>query len=66
MNHEQQAEFAASVAGEIAGADKVDTSLPPMMGAEDFAFMLNARPGAFIWIGNGDSAGAASPVIQFQ
>ena len=31
------------------------------MGAEDFAYMLEARPGAFIFCGNGDSAGAASP-----
>ena len=63
VNHDKQTEFAASVAGQIAGQDKVDTGLPPMMGAEDFSFMLNARPGAFIWIGNGDERGAASPVI---
>ncbi len=66
VNHEQQAEFAASVAGEIAGPDKVDHALPPMMGAEDFAFMLNARPGAFIWIGNGDSAGLHHPAYNFN
>jgi amidohydrolase len=66
VNHEQQADFAASVAGEIAGADKVDHALPPMMGAEDFAFMLNARPGAFIWIGNGDSAGLHHPSYNFN
>jgi hippurate hydrolase len=66
VNHEQQAEFAASVAGEIAGADKVDHALPPMMGAEDFAFMLNARPGAFIWIGNGESAGLHHPAYNFN
>src|SRR5690348_8964903 len=47
VNHEQQTEFAATVAQQVAGEDKVDTSLPPMMGAEDFSFMLNARPGAF-------------------
>jgi amidohydrolase len=66
VNHEEQADFAASVAGEIAGADKVDHALPPMMGAEDFAFMLNARPGAFIWIGNGDSAGLHHPSYNFN
>jgi amidohydrolase len=66
VNHEQQADFAATVAGEIAGPDKVDTSLPPMMGAEDFAFMLNARPGAFIWIGNGESAGLHHPAYNFN
>jgi amidohydrolase len=66
VNHEQQTGFAASVAGQIAGEDKVDTTLPPMMGAEDFSFMLNARPGAFIWIGNGASAGLHHPAYNFN
>jgi amidohydrolase len=66
VNHEQQTEFAASVAGLVAGQDKVDKSLPPMMGAEDFSFMLNARPGAFIWVGNGDSAGLHHPSYNFN
>jgi hippurate hydrolase len=66
VNHERQTEFAASVAGQIAGQDKVDTNLPPMMGAEDFSFMLNARPGAFIWIGNGASAGLHHPSYNFN
>jgi hippurate hydrolase len=66
VNHEKQTEFAASVAGQIAGQEKVDTGLPPMMGAEDFSFMLNARPGAFIWIGNGVSAGLHHPSYNFN
>ncbi len=66
VNHERQAEFAAAVASQIAGPDKVDTALPPMMGAEDFSFMLNARPGAFIWVGNGDSAGLHHPSYNFN
>jgi len=66
VNHEKQTEFAASVAGQIAGHDKVDTALPPMMGAEDFSFMLNTRPGAFIWIGNGSSAGLHHPSYNFN
>ncbi|HET8544715.1 MAG TPA: M20 aminoacylase family protein [Pseudolabrys sp.] len=66
VNHEKQTEFAASVAGQIAGQDKVDTGLPPMMGAEDFSFMLNARPGAFIWIGNGASVGLHHPSYNFN
>ena len=66
VNHEQQSDFAASVAREIVGANHVDTTLPPMMGAEDFAFMLNARPGAFIWVGNGDSAGLHHPAYNFN
>jgi hippurate hydrolase len=66
VNHERQTEFAASVAKEIAGAAGVDTELPPMMGAEDFSFMLNERPGAFIWVGNGDSAGLHHPKYNFN
>jgi hippurate hydrolase len=66
VNHEKQTDFAASVASEVAGAKQVDTDLPPMMGAEDFSFMLNARPGAFIWIGNGDSAGLHHPQYNFN
>ena len=48
------------------GGGQVDTSLPPMMGAEDFSFMLNERPGAFIWVGNGDSAGLHHPAYNFN
>ena len=65
-NHVVQADFAASVAAQIAGADKVDTSLAPVMGAEDFSFMLNTRPGAFIFVGNGDSAGLHHPAYNFN
>jgi amidohydrolase len=66
VNHELQTEFAGDVASEIAGAAQVDRELPPMMGAEDFSFMLNERPGAFIWIGNGPSAGLHHPSYNFN
>ncbi len=66
VNHERQTEFAAAVARDIAGADKVDTDVAPVMGAEDFAFMLNERPGAFIFVGNGDSAGLHHPAYDFN
>jgi amidohydrolase len=66
VNHEQQTGFAAAVASQIAGGPQVDTTLPPMMGAEDFSFMLNERPGAFIWVGNGDSAGLHHPSYNFN
>jgi amidohydrolase len=65
-NYATQTEFAASVAAGIAGKDKVNTSLAPVMGAEDFSFMLNARPGAFIFVGNGDSAGLHHPAYNFN
>jgi amidohydrolase len=66
VNHAAQTDFAAQVAGDVAGKDKVDIDTPPVMGAEDFAFMLNARPGAFIFIGNGDSAGLHHPAYNFN
>ena len=66
VNHPGQTDFAAQVASEVAGRDHVDTALAPMMGAEDFSYMLNARPGAFIWVGNGDSAGLHHPSYNFN
>jgi amidohydrolase len=66
VNHDRETEFAASVAQQIVGADRVDTNTPPIMGAEDFAFMLNERPGAFIMVGNGDSAGLHHPAYDFN
>jgi hippurate hydrolase len=66
VNDGRQTEFAAGVAREIAGKDKVDADVPPVMGAEDFAFMLAERPGAFIFVGNGDSAGLHHPAYDFN
>jgi amidohydrolase len=66
VNHERQTAFAADVAREIAGKDKVDNNVPPVMGAEDFAFMLQERPGAFIFVGNGDTAGLHHPAYDFN
>jgi hippurate hydrolase len=66
VNHERETAFAAGVAREIVGKDKVDTDTPPRMAAEDFAFMLNERPGAFIFCGNGDSAGLHHPAYDFN
>jgi amidohydrolase len=65
-NHEQQAAFAAEVAGDVVGRERVDTKAAPVMGAEDFSFMLEARPGAFIFVGNGDSAGLHHPRYNFN
>ena len=57
FNHDVQTDFAASVAKEIAGENKVNTDQAPVMGGEDFSYMLEERPGAFIFMGNGDTAG---------
>jgi len=65
-NHQRQTSFAAAVAQDIAGKDKVDIDLPPVMGAEDFSYMLESRPGAFIFVGNGDSAGLHHPAYDFN
>jgi amidohydrolase len=66
VNHDAQAAFAAAVAANIAGSPHVETQMAPVMGAEDFAYMLEARPGAFIFVGNGDSAGLHHPAYDFN
>ena len=65
-NHERETAFAASVAAQVAGSDNVDTDMPPVMGGEDFSYMLEARPGAFIFVGNGDTAGLHHPSYNFN
>jgi len=66
VNDERKTDLAASVAREIVGDGKVDTDCAPVMGAEDFAFMLGERPGAFIFVGNGASAGLHHPAYDFN
>jgi hippurate hydrolase len=66
VNHDANAEMAAEIARAVAGEDKVRWGRPPRMGGEDFAYMLNARPGAFINVGNGDTAGVHHPMYDFN
>ncbi len=66
VNNEKAVEFASSIAREISGDANVDTKTPPVMGGEDFAFMLEERPGAFIFMGNGDSANLHHPAYDFN
>lgn len=66
VNHAGQTDIAAQVAGEIVGHGRVSLGIPPLMAAEDFAYMLQARPGAFIFLGNGDSAGWHHPAFDFN
>jgi hippurate hydrolase len=54
INHPEEAEFAATVMDEIVGSANVVRDLEPTMGAEDFAFMLKVKRGAYVFIGNGD------------
>ena len=65
-NHERQTAFASAVAADVVGCERVEENTPPVMGAEDFSFMLEARPGAFIFVGNGESAGLHHPAYDFN
>jgi hippurate hydrolase len=66
VNHPEPTAFATEVAREVAGTDKVDAAVLPVMGGEDFAFMLLERPGAFIFMGNGDTANLHHPRYDFN
>jgi amidohydrolase len=65
-NHEKQTAFAAEIAAQVAGHDRVNTNMTPVMGGEDFSFMLEARPGAFVMFGNGDTASVHHPAYDFN
>lgn len=54
INHPEQTAFATEVMISIVGAENVDPQVEPTMGAEDFAFMLQEKPGCYVFIGNGD------------
>jgi len=63
VNHQAQTEFAAKVAADVAGSCD---EAPMIMGGEDFAFMLEERPGAYILVGNGDTAPVHHPGYNFN
>jgi hippurate hydrolase len=54
VNHPEQTAFAIEAMRAVVGNDNVDTNVEPTMGAEDFAFMLQEKPGCYVFIGNGD------------
>ncbi len=64
-NHAGPTETARRAAKLVAGDANVH-EMPPLMGGEDFSYMLEARPGAFIFCGNGDSAGLHHPAYNFN
>jgi hippurate hydrolase len=66
VNHAREAGFAADVAREIAGEALVRDDASPEMGAEDFAYMLQARPGAYLFIGQGEGPGLHHPEYDFN
>ena len=65
-NHETESRYAAEIAAEVAGAANVKTDIPPSMAGEDFSYMLLERPGAMVWIGNGDTARLHHPAYDFN
>ncbi len=64
VNHQDQTTFAADCAEIVAG--RVDRDTPPIMPAEDFSYMLEARPGAYIFLGNGGTAMCHHPAYDFN
>jgi amidohydrolase len=65
VNHASQTDVAIRAAKEVAGDANVE-EMAPLMGGEDFAYMLEQRPGAFIFCGNGDTAGLHHPAYNFN
>ena len=66
VNHAAETEHAARAAIDIVGTDRVDTDVDASMAGEDFAFMLKARPGAYIMVGHGDTPGLHNPAYDFN
>lgn len=66
INDADKTRFAADVAREIAGDDGVNANAGPEMGAEDFAFLLENRPGSYVFVGNGETAGLHHPEFDFD
>jgi hippurate hydrolase len=62
INTEAETQLAAAAAADVVGEDRVDRAVAPVMGAEDFAYMLERRPGAYIFMGGG--GGAAAPMLH--
>ncbi len=66
INDAEKTSFAADVAREVAGEANVEANGMREMGAEDFAYMLEARPGAYLFIGQGETAGLHHPNYDFN
>jgi hippurate hydrolase len=66
FNHATETDHAVAAARTIAGEANVNAEVDPMMGGEDFSYMLNARPGAFIFVGNGQTAGLHNAAYDFN
>lgn len=66
FNHSGQTEIAADVADKVSINGPITREVEPMMGGEDFSYMLEARPGCYIFLGNGESANLHHPAYDFN
>lgn len=66
VNDPEKTRLAVAAARTVAGEANVDDEYPQTMGSEDFSYMLEKRPGAFMWLGNGDSADLHNPAYDFN
>jgi hippurate hydrolase len=66
VNHDAETGYAVEAARAVAGDAAVDTNIDPILPAEDFAFMLEERPGAYIFLGNGDTQQCHHPEYKFD
>jgi hippurate hydrolase len=66
VNAPDQTEIAADVARSVSGAERVDADADGTMGGEDFSYMLQARPGAYIFLGNGPSTELHTDTYDFN
>ncbi|MEJ1998038.1 MAG: M20 family metallopeptidase [Maritimibacter sp.] len=66
VNHAREVALAAEVASDVVGETRVTTEYKREMGAEDFAHMLDARPGAYLFLGAGEGAGLHHPKYDFN
>jgi hippurate hydrolase len=66
VNNDERAAFATEVARDVVGQARVDGDAKPLMAAEDFSYMLNARPGAYAFVGNGMGPTVHHPAYDFN
>lgn len=66
INDPQATAHAVRIASELVGRENVEGAMKPVMGGEDFSFMLQQKPGAFVFFGNGPSAGLHNPHYNFN
>ncbi len=64
VNSARETDLAGGVAAQVVGEGNVAAGAPPLMGSEDFAYMLEVRPGCYIWLGNGERGGPGGCAVH--